>query len=137
MSLITIHFDGGCRPTNPGNKYGSYEIKLDGLLFDRKTFELGHGTNNEAEFESLEKALVYVICHNIWEELHPHNYSVEIFTDSTILRNRIAGKNRSKKSEPQQRMFALAERCLALLACFKSFKIHWQPRQHNVERFGH
>ena len=62
MNKLTIRFDGGCRPTNPGNKYGSYEISLNGRQLSLVSrMELGHGTNNEAEFQILNRALGWVV----------------------------------------------------------------------------
>ena len=43
---ITVHFDGGCFP-NPGSKYGSFEVLLDGLPIQplcQQRIQLGHGT---------------------------------------------------------------------------------------------
>jgi ribonuclease HI len=138
VSQITIHFDGGCGPTNPGNKYGSYEVQISGktgLVAKYKQF--GWGTNNEAEFETLIAALERTRTYLIDAELPAAAFEVELFTDSTIVQNRIAGRNRTKKSEPQSRMFELNARCLEILILFKGFKIQWNPRSANVERFGH
>ncbi len=55
---VTVRFDGGCLG-NPGRKYGSYRIEDDWVVIAQESrFELGFGTNNEAEFESLIRALL-------------------------------------------------------------------------------
>lgn len=138
MQTIQIHFDGGCRPTNPGNKYGSYEIVLDGTSIKTESeLELGKGTNNEAEFEILIQALTWCLGSLKDYGYPPERYALELFTDSTIVSNRINGRNRSRQDGAQQRMFALSEWCLSLMKQFGRHKIQWVSRERNVERFGH
>lgn len=138
MNTITIHFDGGCRPTNPGKKYGSYEISLDGEPVIKKLrLEFGWGTNNEAEFDALILALK-----ELNEEVHQLGaakslFEVEVFTDSTIIANRLNGRNRTYKSESQARMNRLAQIALGLLQGFKRVKVQWRRREENVALFGH
>jgi hypothetical protein len=49
---VEIFFDGGCLG-NPGQKYGSFQVLLDGRpIASRSRVGFGHGTNNEAEFNS-------------------------------------------------------------------------------------
>ena len=56
-SQVEIYFDGGCLG-NPGKKYGSFQVKLDGKeILKRTRVQFGHGTNNEAEFNALKLAL--------------------------------------------------------------------------------
>jgi ribonuclease HI len=157
---IELIFDGGCSP-NPGEKYGSYEVLIDG---QRKHFEprlsLGHGTNNEAEFEILIVALERIADYLKRRGTDKKTVEIEMSTDSTIVANRISGKNRkgvfglklaqdstsflgpveeklSAKRQAERRMAALAQKCLNVLAEFKSYQIQWIPRDKNVERFGH
>ena len=138
MNEITIRFDGGCRPTNPGNKYGSYRVEFLGrLLRHSSQFELGWGTNNEAEFEALLEALKWVRDTLANEGYNAADFSVRLLTDSTILMNRINGRNRANKSEPQQRMFRLSAACLDYLKPFAGFLVHWRSRHENVVVFGH
>jgi ribonuclease HI len=138
MKTILIHFDGGCRPTNPGNKYGSFEVTLNSQqLFRRNRVELGWGTNNEAEFEMLLMALDWSVNSLIVGGFNLRDFAVVMFTDSIIVSNRISGRNRTCKSEPQQRMFDLSERCLSKIRQFRQFTIHWEGRTENLKRFGH
>jgi len=138
---IRIWFDGGCSP-NPGNKYGSYEVEAyEELVLSKVRFGLGHGTNNEAEFEALEAALMATIAYlSVIHTPTPEN-RVVIFTDSMILRNRLMGKNRifkkAKHAESSGRMYRKAARILELLAVFHSFEVIWRNRETNVARFGH
>ena len=138
MNTITIRFDGGCRPTNPGNKYGSYSVHLDDVeIFKASRIELGFGTNNEAEFESLLSALKWTVENMAVGGFSPSEYTLKMYSDSMILVNRINGRNKTRKSEPQRRMFDLSAKCLAYCSMFKVFDIEWNGREHNVARFGH
>jgi|ERR1035441_476524 ribonuclease HI len=138
MQTIEIHFDGGCRPTNPGNKYGSYEVLLDGVSVKTLSeIPLGWGTNNEAEFEILIVALEWSVM-SLQDFGYPCSaYRMELFTDSTIVRNRLNGRNRTRKSEPQQRMFERAKAATDFISRFGNMMIHWNSRECNVARFGH
>lgn len=138
MQTIQIYFDGGCRPSNPGNKYGSYEVLMDGVnVHTVSEQEFGFGTNNEAEFESLLSALEWTLKSLVDYGYSPSQYRLSIFTDSMIVRNRISGQHKSNRSEPQQRMSALTRRCHDWIEKFGGMEIVWQPREANVERFGH
>lgn len=138
MNMITITFDGGCRPTNPGNKYGSYEVKLNGkqaALVSR--LELGFGTNNEAEFQILEAALAWTANMIVVAGNSMADFDLEVISDSTIVVNRLLGRNTTRKSEPQQRMAKHTANCLSYAIMYKSFKAKWRGREANVMLFGH
>jgi len=138
VNLVTISFDGGCRPTNPGHKYGSWSITIGhSHPIDVIEQEFGWGTNNEAEFEALISALMHTRAILIKLNESASDYTVNIFTDSTIVRNRVKGLNRTNRSEPQRRMFELNAKVLSHLQHFAGHDIKWQPREFNVERFGH
>lgn len=145
--LLQVYFDGGCRPTNPGNKYGSYEIVLNGKSVVKVSrIEFGWGTNNEAEFNALDAALFFCVD-NLKSYGFPFDrYNVEVFTDSTVVYNRILKHNRIfkrnygayfGKEEFRNRMAVLALKCLIQLNLFKSWTIQWKRREFNVKRFGH
>lgn len=150
---IFLQFDGGCRPTNPGDMYGSFLIERDdGTEIMRVSrLELGHGTNNEAEFLILETALDKLLQELAWADFKPKAFFVEIQTDSMIVRRRISNvnanlvyddnpklgdKKRYNRSR-SNRMSQLAMRCHRLLAAFAGHSIQWQSRERNVEAFGH
>lgn len=138
MNKITISFDGGCRPTNPGNKYGSFEVCFNGrqvILISRQEF--GHGTNNEAEFNAFEAALIWTVSSLSRAGNSPKDFSLEAYSDSTILVNRMKRKATSGKSEPQRRMANLCARCLNYTKLFSDFKMVWNSRNANVFKFGH
>jgi ribonuclease HI len=146
----TIYFDGGCRG-NPGDMYGSYLIELNGKEVHRNLrFELGHGTNNEAEFKSLLMA-IGALDGLGFLGLDASEVEIEIFTDSKIVKNRVSGQKKDTPRsleklarkygdgaiEAANRMAALAAQCIKPLSLFKNFKILWNPREFNVNRFGH
>jgi ribonuclease HI len=141
VNKITIRFDGGCRPTNPGNKYGSFEVALNGrqiILVSRQEF--GWGTNNEAEYDALEHALRWTCEHLLTAGNSPTQFDLEAFTDSMIVLSRMkhqASRPKKNGKEAQIRMAACAGRCLGYTTRFASFKIHWNGRQNNVSTFGH
>ena len=136
-----IQFDGGCRP-NPGHKYGSYSIDLDGSFeITRLQFPLGFGTNNEAEFESLIAALAELQKSCRKAGVSMKELDVSIFTDSTIVRNWIQNYRvpnpKNIKNPRRLVMGSLATQCIQLLSPFKAFTIEWNSRDRNVEKFGH
>lgn len=137
MNKITIRFDGGCIP-NPGQKYGSYEVCLNGrqvTLVSR--LELGYGTNNEAEFEILEAALRFTVEAVRKSGHEPAEFDLELFSDSTVVVNRLLSRNKTRKKEDQQRMHLRAMNCLKQMILFRSFTVNWNSRWRNLEKFGH
>jgi ribonuclease HI len=135
---VEIFFDGGCLG-NPGQKYGSFQVLFDGKqVASRSRAEFGHGTNNEAEFNSLKLALDEAVGWLQSKGIDPKTLSLAIETDSMIVRNRLMVKNVILKKYPSsQRMFALANECLGVMNKFGKFHVIWKGRANNVERFGH
>ena len=135
---VQIYFDGGCLG-NPGLKYGSYQVLLDGRqIAGRSRVDFGHGTNNEAEFDALQMGLDELADHCSKTGLEPSQCSLMVETDSTIVRNRLVKKNVIFKKQPRSAvMFAMATRCLEVMKKFGSYEVEWKRRDANVERFGH
>ena len=133
-----IYFDGGCLG-NPGQKYGSFQVRLDGKeIVKRSRVNFGFGTNNEAEFNALKLALDEAVRLFQEKAVELKSLSLVIETDSTIVRNRLVVKNVVFKKYPSsQRMFALANECLEIMNRFGKFQVIWKGRANNVERFGH
>lgn len=141
MNTITIQFDGGCQP-NPGQKYGSYHIlnSHGEKILGQQRVRLGFGTNNEAEFDTLEMALDDLLDDMDQNKVSPAKYHLAIITDSKIVRNRLLKNTIHKKPkwiEASTRMFNLAEKCLVHIRRFSGFKAIWKPRESNVAAFGH
>jgi len=135
---MEIFFDGGCLG-NPGKKYGSFQVKLDGReILKRSRVNFGFGTNNEAEFNALKLALDEAVGWLQSEAMNVKGVSLLVETDSTIVRNRLVVKNVIFKKYPSsERMFALANECLGLMNRFGKFNVVWKGRASNVQRFGH
>jgi ribonuclease HI len=59
MSIIRLHFDGSCEPTNPDGMAGyGYHISVDDKEYSNGTGTLGYGLgNNYAEFYAAYKGL--------------------------------------------------------------------------------
>ena len=121
---VEIFFDGGCHG-NPGLKYGSFQVLLDGRqIAGRSRVDFGHGTNNEAEFDALQMALDELMAHCTKTGLEPAQCVVLIETDATIVRNRLMVKNKISKTDPRSAvMYELANRCLAVMKKFVCFGI--------------
>lgn len=99
--------------------------------------ELGWGTNNEAEFDSLIAALEWTV-RELWRGGFPvSQYTVHMFTDSTVVANRIKNRNCTGTSSAARRMAKLTRQVLSQLTLFRLWKIEWRGRDNNVERFGH
>ena len=135
---VEIFFDGGCLG-NPGQKYGSFQVLLDGKqIASRNRVDFGHGTNNEAEFNSLKLALDEAVEWFRSNAVDLETLSLAVETDSTVVKNRLMVKNVIFKKYPSsQRMFALANECLGIMKQFGKFDVLWRGREYNVERFGH
>ena len=135
---VEIFFDGGCLG-NPGQKYGSFQVLFDGKqIAGRSRVDFGHGTNNEAEFNSLKLALDEAVGWLQSKAVDLKTLTLAVETDSTIVRNRLVAKNVVFKKYPSsQRMFALANECLGIMNQFGKFDVVWKGRENNVERFGH
>lgn len=141
MFTVTLRFDGGCSP-NPGQKYGSYAFSrisrgVEVLIKHRGRFSLGVGTNNEAEFESLILALEEGIKDCEAGGIDTGKLYLCLFTDSTIVANRLSKKNTAGNDARSLKMQTLALQCLDLLQRFGGFEIQWNDRSNNVAAFGH
>ncbi len=135
---VEIFFDGGCHG-NPGQKYGSYETKLDGRKVGGKTrVDFGFGTSCEAEWDSLILALKRLEAGLTYLKITPAQCELLIYTDSTIVRNRLMGQNKILKKYPRSAvMFELANQCLEVMRQFGHCDVTWKGRESNVQRFGH
>lgn len=141
-NLIEIQFDGGCS-NNPGNKYGSFavfhtiESGTRRMLVKNLRQSFGYGTNNEAEFEALIEGLKWVGTMLRVGGFEPEHFTMKLYTDSTVVGFRINGLSTANKTEPQQRMHALAQRCLIALKRYSSYEVECINRERNVALFGH
>jgi ribonuclease HI len=119
--------------------FGSFQVLFGGKqIAGRSRVDFGHGTNNEAQFNSLKLALDEAVGWLQSKVVDLKTLSLAVDTDSTIVRNRLVAKNVIFKKFPSsQRMFALANECLGIMNQFGKFDVVWKGREKNVERFGH
>jgi ribonuclease HI len=132
MVNLLIQSDGGCSP-NPGNKYCSYAMWIGkNMVSWRSKVPLGHGTNNEAEWEGLILALRDAV-----EKVNPAETTVTVATDSRVVLSRLGGRNKPGKTDAQKNMWAKAAEARELLQQFHGYQTRWIPRDQNVYEFGH
>ena len=135
---VTIHFDGGARPTNPGPVYGSFRIATDEpeeyrpICLSRWRQPFTAKTNNEAEYLTLWLALHEVIAK------FPTTTHIQILSDSSLVVNQIRGDWKCRN----ERIRVLREKCFGLIQRIANFdparwKIGWVPRGRMVSLFGH
>lgn len=132
--MIVIYFDGGAKP-NPGIGYGSFEIKLK-LHESLPTFEhkgtwnspFTRLTNNQAEYLTLWLAL-----HECMDKFSPADNRVEIFSDSKLLVEQVNDRWRVRDAELKHLYAAIH----FVLGAFPDWSLSWNPREVNVEKFGH
>jgi ribonuclease HI len=128
----TIIFDGGARG-NPGEGYGSYELRTRaGRQIERLTFG-NHVTNNEAEYRTLIAALHAVLAQMIASHADPKAATLAVRGDSQLVICQVTGK--WKVRTPHIR--PLHAEATALLARFKHADIQWHPRAMSVRTLGH
>jgi len=123
--MITIYFDGLCRPKNPGGvaTYG-YLIYRDGKKVNSGYGMIGSGpgmTNNVAEYTALKHAAEWVNWHGGDEE-------IEIKGDSQLVIHQMNGtwqvrSTTSKKFVPEIRRLLEG----------RKIQFIWIPREQNVE----
>ena len=146
MKQFTMHFDGGARPKNPGNGYGSYEIqsvkpillKTNACYCRRaERLEFGFMSNNQAEYHAMIsglKALRHDASHGwLSEFVLIGGINLTCFSDSKLLVEQMCGRWKAKVLHIQE----LRDEARALLKGFAHWNIRWNSRTVNVEKFGH
>lgn len=123
---LTVHFDGGARPTNPG--HGAYGVVIkneDGVIVNADKMYLGPDTtNNEAEWRGMLKGL-----HLALET--PGVTAVDIVGDSNLVISQINGDY----SITSKRLFAFKKQHDAMRVAHATVPVtyRWVPREENVE----
>jgi ribonuclease HI len=127
-----ITFDGGSRG-NPGEGYGSYELR-SGTRAEIVRLSFGDRvTNNEAEYQTLIAALRDLIGRITAQGKRADAYALAVRGDSQLVIFQITGqwKVRNARIQPLHR------EAVALLEQFGTRDIRWQPRAHSVRTLGH
>jgi ribonuclease HI len=144
MKAFKIHCDGGARPTNPGNGYGSYEVVSQfslegGLKYKRRgeRIEFGFMSNNEAEYAALLHGLKALIEDLNTEPLSKvvcaKGITLSIYSDSLLMVQQLTGNFKTKKANIVEIQKQVRER----LREFGHWRICWNDRNVNVAKFGH
>lgn len=116
--ILYLYTDGAAEP-NPGPSASAW------LVVDPATWEvlaesaeyLGHGTNNEAEYNAIIKGLDECAAHCRGD--------VRVFSDSQLCINQINGSWRVKKPHLRPLLAGVYQR----RAFFKEVRFQWVPRE--------
>ena len=115
-----VYIDGASRG-NPGKSgIGVLIIRPDGSREEIREY-IGRGTNNEAEYKALIKALAYLVA----EKIH----TVKIHTDSQLVASQMNGLWKVK--DPKLRI--LHSEAKKLVSLIPTFEIEYIPRENNTE----
>lgn len=118
MSKATLYTDGGARG-NPGPAGIGYVLKLaDGTCFEEGA-TMGIATNNQAEYEALERGLTVAKQQSV--------ESLAVYMDSELIIKQMQGKYRVKHPDLQLRHRAVS----ALVTHFTKVTFHHVPRAKN------
>jgi|GEM_PF-849920 ribonuclease HI len=119
--LAIIHFDGVCRPTNPGYGFFGYTIECSNMAKITGSGYSGRGTNNAAEYSGIIAAMQRALSLGI--------KNVEIRADSQLVVNQLLGEW-EVRAEVLLPMYRKASN---LLKAFHSAELVWVPRDQNRE----
>lgn len=131
---FTVIFDGGSRG-NPGPGYGSFVLvrNADGAE-RRQRLTLGNRmTSNEAEYDTLIRALEALLAWIRDSGLRPEDVSVEVRGDSRLVILQVRGDWKARNA----RMAARRDRVLALARRLGTVRWEHQPRFASLRILGH
>jgi ribonuclease HI len=115
-----LRTDGGARP-NPGPASVGIEIKsVDGKFAKEISRDIGHATNNEAEYRALIMGLQELV------ELGAAHVNIEM--DSQLVVRQVNGQYRVKKEE----LKPLYNEVKGFLKKFTSYTLEHIPREKNT-----
>ncbi len=121
--MTTVWADGGCsgNGTNHCKTYGSFKLSTE--PFPHRV-EFQAGSNNEAEYETLIRALKFCIEQRVEEP--------EIFMDSRLVVSQVNGQWKINGARLRQ----LCQQARSLLL-ESSGTLKWIPRDYIVAQLGH
>lgn len=86
-----LHFDGGCRPKNPGPAACAWVLREpSGVLIEEGAQYLGETTINVAEFQGLIHGLEAAIAHGVQH--------LTVYGDSKVIIHVMQGRYRARKT---------------------------------------
>lgn len=131
---FTVIFDGGSRG-NPGPGYGSFVLvrNADGAE-RRQRLTLGNRmTSNEAEYDTLIRALEALLAWIRESGLPSEDVSAEVRGDSRLVILQVRGDWKARNA----RMAARRDRVLALARRLGTVRWEYQPRFASLRILGH
>ena len=126
---LTVHCDGGCSAnrTPEGQMYYSFAVNGQRIV-ERQ--DLGHGTNNQAEYLALLEAARHITRAGV-------QVKVNFLSDSALIVNQVLG--RWKINDPALRL--LRSEFVELMSKSAGVVVAWSigyvPRQEIVSMLGH
>jgi len=130
---IAIVFDGGSRG-NPGEGYGSYQIRWPGNPPQVVRLNFGSNyTNNEAEYDTLTSAIESVLKRLKDMQVDANLVRLEMRGDSLLVVNQVTGVWKVKDA----RMETRRDRIRALLRNFAGWTLTHHDRANSVRELGH
>lgn len=102
--VLQIYTDGGSKG-NPGPASVGVAFFLDGVKVDTYREDIGHATNNEAEYTALIRALEIVLKSS---KLQATGYRrIEVFSDSRLMVNQVNGLWKIKEARLRDYVFKI------------------------------
>ena len=133
QGAIAIVFDGGSRG-NPGEGYGSYQIRWPGNPPQVVRLNFGSNyTNNEAEYDTLTAAIESVIKRLKDMQVDANLVRLELRGDSLLVVNQVTGVWKVKDARMEMRR----DRIRALLRHFAGWTLTHHDRSNSVRELGH
>lgn len=118
---VFIYTDGASRG-NPGPaSLGVHIVDDNGHIYKQMGEELGHQTNNFAEYSAVVKGLEIALEHHVRQ--------IVLRSDSQLLIRQLEGKYKVKSSH----LRPLFQKCQELLKQFESFQLEHVQREWNKE----
>jgi ribonuclease HI len=128
----TVIFDGGSRG-NPGPGYGSYSLQFLDEPPQVSRLEFGEMTNNEAEYETLIRALEDLLGRLTAIGTDPRQHQVTVQGDSRLVINQVTGAWKAR----DPRMLLRRNRAREILGNFGKVSVKKIDREEILEVLGH
>lgn len=119
MSTYTIHTDGGARG-NPGPAAIGVVIEQAGQVVAELHRYIGETTNNQAEYQAVHAALIWVAEH--------HGTAVDLYADSELIVKQLRGEYKVKNKD----LAPWVMKCQHLMNQIGTVRLHIVRREQNV-----
>lgn len=130
---IMVVFDGGSRG-NPGEGYGSYQVRWPGSQPQVVRLRFGDNmTNNEAEYDTLIAALDAILKRLRDGGVDPSTARLDVRGDSMLVIKQVLGEWKCKDERMEQRRDKVRSR----LRNFGEWRLTHHDRENSVRALGH